>query len=81
MTLLIDSHVNLHHHAFAEDRDAVIERARDGAVVGEEQKLHDEGVGRFGRGAPVPARAAAILSLASGERALDWREGGSPCEE
>jgi Tat protein secretion system quality control protein TatD with DNase activity len=28
MTLLIDSHVNLHHHAFADDREAVIARAR-----------------------------------------------------
>ncbi|MGD9965406.1 MAG: TatD family hydrolase [Hyphomonadaceae bacterium] len=32
MTLLIDSHVNLHHHAFAEDREAVIERARAAGV-------------------------------------------------
>jgi TatD DNase family protein len=28
MSLLIDSHVNLHHEAFAEDREAVIDRAR-----------------------------------------------------
>jgi TatD DNase family protein len=33
MTLLIDSHVNLHHHAFADDREAVIARARDAGVV------------------------------------------------
>lgn len=33
MTLLIDSHVNLHHHSFAEDRDAVITRARDAGVA------------------------------------------------
>ncbi|MGE0595092.1 MAG: TatD family hydrolase [Hyphomonadaceae bacterium] len=33
MSLLIDSHVNLHHHAFAEDREAVIARARDAGVV------------------------------------------------
>lgn len=33
MTLLIDSHVNLHHHSFAEDRDAVIARARDAGVA------------------------------------------------
>ena len=32
MTLLIDSHVNLHHHAFAEDREAVIARAREAGV-------------------------------------------------
>lgn len=32
MTLLIDSHVNLHHHAFAEDREDVIQRARDAGV-------------------------------------------------
>jgi TatD DNase family protein len=30
--MLIDSHVNLHHHSFAEDRDAVIARARDAGV-------------------------------------------------
>ena len=30
--MLIDSHVNLHHHAFAEDRGAVIARARAAAV-------------------------------------------------
>lgn len=33
MTLAIDSHVNLHHHAFAEDREAVIARARDAGVA------------------------------------------------
>jgi TatD DNase family protein len=33
MTLLIDSHVNLHHHAFAEDRDEVIARARNAGVA------------------------------------------------
>lgn len=33
MTLLIDSHVNLHHHSFAEDREAVIARARDAGVA------------------------------------------------
>lgn len=33
MTLLIDSHVNLHHEAFAEDRDAVIARARAAGVA------------------------------------------------
>lgn len=32
MTLLIDSHVNLHHHSFAEDREAVILRAREAGV-------------------------------------------------
>lgn len=32
MTLLIDSHVNLHHHSFDEDRDAVIQRAREAGV-------------------------------------------------
>lgn len=32
MTLLIDSHVNLHHHAFDTDREAVIERAREAGV-------------------------------------------------
>lgn len=31
--MLIDSHVNLHHEAFAEDRDAVIARAREAGVV------------------------------------------------
>jgi TatD DNase family protein len=31
--MLIDSHGNLHHQAFAEDRDAVIARARDAGVV------------------------------------------------
>jgi TatD DNase family protein len=31
--MLIDSHVNLHHHAFAGDREAVIARARDAGVV------------------------------------------------
>jgi len=31
--LLIDSHVNLHHHAFAEDREQVIARARDAGVA------------------------------------------------
>jgi TatD DNase family protein len=30
--MLIDSHVNLHHQAFAEDREAVIARARDAGV-------------------------------------------------
>jgi TatD DNase family protein len=30
--MLIDSHVNLHHQNFAEDRDAVIARARDAGV-------------------------------------------------
>jgi TatD DNase family protein len=30
--MLIDSHVNLHHHAFADDREAVIARARDAGV-------------------------------------------------
>jgi TatD DNase family protein len=30
--MYIDSHVNLHHHAFAEDRDAVIARARNAGV-------------------------------------------------
>ncbi len=30
--MIIDSHVNLHHHAFAEDREAVIARARDAGV-------------------------------------------------
>jgi TatD DNase family protein len=33
MTMLIDSHVNLHHRAFAEDREAVIQRARDAGVA------------------------------------------------
>lgn len=33
MTHLIDSHVNLHHHAFAEDRDAVIASAREAGVA------------------------------------------------
>ncbi|MFT3726787.1 MAG: TatD family hydrolase [Terricaulis sp.] len=33
MTLLIDSHVNLHHHLFDADRDAVITRARDAGVA------------------------------------------------
>jgi TatD DNase family protein len=33
MTLLIDSHVNLHHHAFDGDREAVIERARAAGVA------------------------------------------------
>jgi TatD DNase family protein len=33
MTFAIDSHVNLHHHAFAEDREAVINRARDVGVA------------------------------------------------
>src|SRR5262245_27950853 len=32
-TMLIDSHVNLHHHSFAEDREAVIQRARDAGVA------------------------------------------------
>lgn len=32
MTLLMDSHVNLHHHSFDEDREAVIQRARDAGV-------------------------------------------------
>ncbi|MDX2277156.1 MAG: TatD family hydrolase [Hyphomonadaceae bacterium] len=32
MTLLIDSHVNLHHGSFAKDREAVIVRARDAGV-------------------------------------------------
>jgi TatD DNase family protein len=31
--MLIDSHVNLHHPAFAEDREAVIERARNAGVA------------------------------------------------
>lgn len=31
--MLIDSHVNLHHHSFADDRDAVIARARDAGVA------------------------------------------------
>lgn len=31
--MLIDSHVNLHHHLFAEDREAVIARARAAAVA------------------------------------------------
>ena len=31
--MLIDSHVNLHHRAFAEDREAVIQRARDAGVA------------------------------------------------
>ncbi len=31
--MLIDSHVNLHHHSFAEDRDAVIDRARAAGVA------------------------------------------------
>ena len=30
--MYIDSHVNLHHHAFAEDREAVIARARNAGV-------------------------------------------------
>lgn len=30
--MYIDSHVNLHHHAFAEDREAVIATARDAGV-------------------------------------------------
>lgn len=30
--MLIDSHVNLHHHLYADDRDAVIARARDAGV-------------------------------------------------
>lgn len=33
MTLLIDSHVNLHHHLFDADREAVITRARDAGVA------------------------------------------------
>ena len=33
MTLLIDSHVNLHHHSFDEDREAVIERALAAGVT------------------------------------------------
>jgi TatD DNase family protein len=32
VTLLIDSHVNLHHHSFDEDREAVIQRARAAGV-------------------------------------------------
>ena len=32
MTLLIDSHVNLHHASFDEDREAVIARAREAGV-------------------------------------------------
>ena len=31
--MLIDSHVNLHHHAFDPDREAVIARARDAGVA------------------------------------------------
>ena len=31
--MLIDSHVNLHHHSFADDRDAVIARARAAGVA------------------------------------------------
>lgn len=31
--MLIDSHVNLHHHSFADDRDAVIARARAAGVT------------------------------------------------
>lgn len=31
--MLIDSHVNLHHQAYAEDREAVIARARDAGVA------------------------------------------------
>ena len=31
--MLIDSHVNLHHQAFADDRDAVIARAREAGVA------------------------------------------------
>jgi TatD DNase family protein len=31
--VLIDSHVNLHHHLYAEDRDAVIARAREAGVA------------------------------------------------
>ena len=31
---MIDSHVNLHAEAFADDLDAVIERARDNRVAG-----------------------------------------------
>lgn len=31
--MLIDSHVNLHHHAFDADREAVIARARDAGVA------------------------------------------------
>jgi TatD DNase family protein len=30
--MIIDSHVNLHHHSFADDREAVIERARSAGV-------------------------------------------------
>ncbi len=30
--MYIDSHVNLHHHSFADDREAVIARARDAGV-------------------------------------------------
>ena len=30
--MIIDSHVNLHHHSFADDREAVIARARDAGV-------------------------------------------------
>lgn len=33
MTMLIDSHVNLHHEKFAEDREAVIARARSAGVA------------------------------------------------
>jgi TatD DNase family protein len=33
VTLLIDSHVNLHHPAFADDRKAVIQRARQAGVA------------------------------------------------
>jgi TatD DNase family protein len=32
MTLYIDSHVNLHHESYAEDREAVIARAREAGV-------------------------------------------------
>ncbi len=33
MTMFIDSHANLHHHAFADDREQVIARARDAGVA------------------------------------------------
>ncbi len=32
--MLIDSHVNLHHQAYADDREAVIARARDAGATG-----------------------------------------------
>jgi hypothetical protein len=52
--MLIDSHVNLHHHSFDEDREAVIRRARD-AGVGRMITICDK-IENFAASSPSPKR-------------------------